>query len=58
MELGEDFEMPSIRTNQKLRQTFTNKKSWDTLTYKSPNNINKKRKIHESAGKKDFSNIL
>jgi hypothetical protein len=50
--------MPSIRTNQRLRQTFTNKKSWDTLTYKNPNNINKKRKIHESAGKKDFLNIV
>lgn len=55
MEMGEDFEMPSMRTNQRLRQTVLNsKKSWDTLTHKSPSNLNKKKKICESAGNKDF----
>lgn len=49
MEMGEDFEMPSIRTNQKLRQTVLNsQKSWDTMTYKSPGNSNKNKnkKVH------------
>ena len=31
--------MPNMKTNQRLRQTiFTDKRSWDTLTTKSPAN--------------------
>jgi hypothetical protein len=57
MEMGEDFEMPSIRTNQKLRQTVINdKKSWDTLTCKAP--TTNKQKISESAGKNDFMKTI
>lgn len=57
--MGEDLEWPSMRTNLKLRQTLLNdKKSWDTLTHKSPANNNKNNKIHESAGKKDFKSII
>lgn len=39
--------MPSIRTNQRLRQTvLNNQKSWDTLTCKNAKNTNKAKKIH------------
>lgn len=51
--------MPSIRTNQKLRQTVLNtQKSWDTFTNRSPPNINKKMNVHESAGNKGFANLV
>jgi hypothetical protein len=59
--MGEDLEMPNMKINKKLRQTvLNNKKSWDTLTHKSPSNIPtvKNNKIHESAGKKDFMNFV
>ncbi len=45
--------MPSIKTNQRLRQTiFTNKKPWDTMTSKNTKNI------HESAGNRVFHKII
>lgn len=52
--------MPSIRTNQKLRQSFVNNKSsWDTLTHKAqPSNNKKEAKVYESAGKKDWIHII
>lgn len=55
--MGEDFQMPSIRTDQKLRQTvINNKKSWDTLTHKAP--ASNKKKVCESAGNTDFKKII
>lgn len=54
--MGEDFEMPSVRTNQKLRQTLVNSKhSWDMLTYKTNTKANN---FHESAGAKNFKTII
>lgn len=48
--------MPSIKTNQRLRQTiFTNKNPWDTMTTKAPS---KNKNIHESAGNKVFHRII
>ena len=57
MEMGEDYEMPSIKTNQRLRQTiYTDKNQWDTMTARSPQK--KKKNIHESAGNKVFNRII
>jgi hypothetical protein len=39
--------MPSIRTNQKLRQTLVNsKQSWDALTYKTNIKQNANNNVH------------
>ena len=57
MEMGDDYEMPNLKTNQRLRQTiFTDKKPWDTFTTRSP--TKRGNKIHESAGQRDFNRII
>lgn len=59
MEMGDDYEMPSIRTNQKLRHTFfNNKNSWDTMTHKAYPTKVPIDEISESAGDKEFKKML
>ena len=55
--MGDDYEMPNLKTNQRLRQTiFTDKKPWDTFTTRSP--TKRANKIHESAGQRDFKRMI
>lgn len=70
MEMGEDFEMPSIANQKKLRQTaLVPKDKWETFTVRnkgketsspmmekpSKNNYQLSKGFHESAGNNFFS---